>query len=223
MGPDAIYAVCRGRLLALAPSLTEDQIGSSLAATPPWTALDGYRHLAGVCADVLDGVMEGAGSPAWTAAQLAARAQRSLEEVCAEWGARGPECDDRMAAAGTAMAFVAFDVWTHEQDIRAAVGLPGIRDDAVVAALAPLVLTSFGPRYSATGGPPLRVILDGESSVLGDGEPRATLTTTGYELLRIVFGRRSEDQTRVAGWTGERDLVIPGIHLFDFPAVDILD
>src|SRR4051812_31883819 len=112
-----IYAACRGRLLDLAATLTSEQQAAPLAATPPWTVLDGYRHLAGVCADVLDGRMDGAGSPEWTAAQLAARAGASIDEVCAEWSVRGPELEARVAAAGRAMAFTAFDVWTHEQDI----------------------------------------------------------------------------------------------------------
>lgn len=218
-----IYATCRTRLLDLAPTLSTEQLAAPLAATPPWSVLDGYRHLTGVCVDVLDGNMDGAGSPEWTAAQLAARAGASIDDVCAEWSGRGPELDERVATAGQAMAFTAFDAWTHEQDIRAAVGLGGLRDDTLVPALAALTLATFGGRYSSGGAPPVTVVVDGAAQVLGDGEPVATLDTTSYELLRIVFGRRSEAQITAARWSGECAEPIKAIHLFDPPPHDITD
>ena len=64
-----VYAACRNELIELAESISVTQAGAPLAATPPWTVLDGYRHLAGVCADFLDGRLDGAGSPEWTARQ----------------------------------------------------------------------------------------------------------------------------------------------------------
>lgn len=210
-------------MLGLAPTLSAEQLAASLAATPPWTVLDGYRHLTGVCVDVLDGNMEGAGSPDWTAAQLAVRAGLTIDDVCAEWSGRGPELDERVATAGQAMAFTAFDAWTHEQDIRAAVGLSGQRDDALVPALAALTLATFGGRYSSAGAPAVTVVVDGQPEVLGKGDPVATLETTAYELLRIVFGRRSEAQIAAAGWSGDCAQPITAIHLFDPPPHDITD
>jgi uncharacterized protein (TIGR03083 family) len=218
----AIYATSRNRLLELAGSLEPDQLGAPLAATPPWTVLDGYRHLTGVCVDFLDGRLEGAGTPEWTAAQLVARAGRGIDEVCAEWASRGPDIDARIEAAGDALAFLAFDAWTHEQDIRAAVGLSGARDD-LVPALASVALTTFGPRYSGGGAPAISVVIDGQPHALGQGEPMATLDTTPYELLRIIFGRRSDAQIEAAGWSGDCAKPIGAIHLFDPPKQDITD
>ena len=223
MEPAAIYATSRARLLGIAPSLSAEQLDAPLAATPPWTVLDGYRHVTGVCADFLGGRLEGAGTPDWTAAQLAARASRSLEEVCSEWASLGPELDARLAAAGEALAFLVFDVWTHEQDIRAAVGRAGVRDDEHVPALASLALSTFGPRYSGGGAPAISVVVDGEPHALGEGEAAATLDTTAYELLRIIFGRRSDAQIAAAGWTGDCEKPIGAIHLFDPPPHDIVD
>jgi len=223
MEPVEIYAACRARLLELAPSLSTDQLAASLAATPPWNVLDGYRHLTGVCVDVLDGNMEGAGSPQWTDAQLAVRSEASIDEVCAEWSSRAAEIDERITVAGQAMAFMAFDAWTHEQDVRAAAGLGGVRDDALVPALAALTLATFGGRYSSAGAPAVTIVVDGASQVLGEGEPVATLDTTSYELLRIIFGRRSEAQIASAGWSGECAQPITAIHLFDPPPIDIAD
>ena len=223
MEPSEIYAAARDRLLALGPTLHAAQVAAPLAATPPWTVLDGYRHLAGVCSDVLDGVTEGGGSPAWTATQLASRAGCSLDDVCAEWARRGPELDARIAAAGRAMAFPAFDAWTHGQDIRAAVGLDRPRDDPAVPALAELALATFAARYAASGAPAVEVVVDGTPHRLGDGEPDVVLTTTSYEILRIIFGRRSRPQVEANDWTGDRDPVVDALHLFDHPGRDIAD
>ena len=196
-----------------------------LPATPPWTVADGYRHLTGVCADFLDGVMDGAGGPDWTAAQLRARRQQSISEVCDEWSARGPVLEAQMAEAGPAMGFLAVDVWTHEQDIRAAIGGRGIRDDARVGTLAEMALEIFEPRYLGSGSPPLLILLDGTPHVLGElgADPEITLGTSPYELLRIIFGRRSARQVNAANWTGDAAAAIDALHIFDLPTIDIID
>src|SRR5579864_1202732 len=223
MEPAEIYEASRGRLLELAPRLDDAGVGAPLQATPPWTVLDGYRHLTGVCADVLDGAMEGAASPGWTAAQLAARADRSIAEVTAEWGRRGPDIDARMRETGERMSFMAFDAWTHEQDIRAATDQSGLRDDEAVPSLADLCLRTFSARYAGSGAPAVALVIGDHDYTLGEGAPAATLRTTPYELLRIVFGRRSRHQVEAAGWEGEPAAVIDAFHLFDFPAHDIAD
>ena len=222
--PSDIYPISRQRLLDLAPTLSADQLGAPLPATPPWVLLDGFRHLAGVCADVLDGVMEGAGSPAWTAQQIGARAERSLDEVCHEWAERGPVLDAQVAAAGRAMSFVAFDTWTHEQDIRAAAGLGGLRDD-VAGALAGIAAAALDSRYTSKGAPTIAIDLGTAQVTMGAGDAAVRLTTTPYELLRMIFGRRSLAQMEAAGWSADGDVAaaIEALHLFDLPAVDIHD
>ncbi len=220
-----LYATCRAELIELAQSITPEQADAPLAATPPWNVLDGYRHLSGVCANFLDGVLDNAGSPEWTAAQVRARHTMSLADVCAEWTERGPSLEEQMAAAGPTMGFLAFDVWTHEQDIRAAIGSRGERTGDVVTALAELALTMFAGRYQASGAPTVLVLVDGESHVLGalGTDAEVTLGTTAYEFLRIVFGRRSAVQIAAANWTGDAASVISSLHIFDLPPIDIVD
>jgi uncharacterized protein (TIGR03083 family) len=225
--PSDIYSASRTRLLDLAPTLSADQLGAPLPATPPWVLVDAYRHLTGVCADVLDGTMENAGTPQWTAVQIDKRSDKNLADICAEWAERAPDLDARVVQAGRKMAFVAFDTWTHEQDVRAAAGVGGARDE-IADGLALIALETFNPRYSASGAPALKVDL-ADSVVLGDAGPDGpaiTLTTTPYELLRMIFGRRSRAQMEAADWSGsaaDRDSAIDALHLFDMPPIDILD
>jgi uncharacterized protein (TIGR03083 family) len=222
--PHAIYAAIRQRLLDLAPTLDARQQEAPLAATPPWTVVDGYRHLAGGCSDVLDGRTDGAGGPAWTAAQLGARADRDLAEVCQEWAERGPDLDRVLQEAGAAMGWSVLDAWVHEQDIRAASGVGALHDDPLLDDLVPLALGTFGGYYAQAGGPTLRLVLDGESHTLGEDEPTAELTTTPYEMLRIVFGRRSERQVAEAAWSGlDASAAQAAFRVFDRPTVDLTD
>lgn len=220
-----IYADCRDRLISVGPSLSTEQRAAPLLATPPWVVVDAYRHLAGVCADVLDGRMEGAGSSEWTATQLADRQDLSLEEVSAEWTSRAEEIEAAIATAGVKMSFMAFDAWTHAQDVRAAAGLQCIRDEQQVALLAAAALGVFSRVYPSKGGPTLRVVVDGgDGVILGEGDPVVALRTTAYELMRIVFGRRSRAQVEQADWEGEGIAeAIDALHLFDFPPIDIVE
>jgi uncharacterized protein (TIGR03083 family) len=218
-----LYATSRQRLIDLAPALSAEQQAAPLAATPPWTVVDGYRHLTGACADVLDGQMAGAPGPAWTANQLAVRADRSLAEVVAEWAERGPQLDAQIAGAGPAMGFVALDVWTHEQDIRAAAGVGALHDDPLLPDLVGLALGTFAPYYAKKGGPPILVVVDGEEHPLGDGQPAATLTAGAYDFMRIAFGRRSEAQVAAAGWSGDSAAARAALPVFECPPHDLQD
>ncbi|MCU1393776.1 MAG: hypothetical protein JWM34_2204 [Ilumatobacteraceae bacterium] len=222
--PADVYTTARTRLLALASTADPAVHDAPLSPTPPWVFVDGYRHLTGVCANVLDGVLDNAGTPEWTSAQLAERSSATLDEVCTEWAARGPELDARVAAAGRAMAFVAFDTWTHEQDIRAAAGVMGARD-SVADALATIALESFDARYTSLGAPALRLDLGDRTARLGVGTPALTLAVTPYEVLRMIFGRRSLAQMEAADWRGDgsRNDAIAALHLFDLPPIDIVD
>ena len=135
------------------------------------------------------------------------------------------------------MSFVAFDTWTHEQDVRAAAGIGGARDE-IATDLALIALETFRPRYEKSGAPAVLIDIGEQQTVLGprdgnidgniDGDeiPPVTLTTTPYELLRMIFGRRSRGQMESANWTGtgdDRTSAIDALHLFDMPPIDIHD
>jgi uncharacterized protein (TIGR03083 family) len=227
MGPAEIYATSRRRLLDLAPQLSDSQQSAPLAPTPPWTVVDGYRHLAGVGCDALDGNMPQGGpleAEAWTAAQLAARADWPIEQVCAQWSERGPALEDMIEAAGPKMGFAALDAWVHEQDVRAAAGVGALHDDELLPGLVALTVGAAGRFYTAQGGPTLRLVIDGQEHAVGEGEPGASLATTAYELMRIVFGRRSPAQIEAADWSGpEAAGARQAITLFPPQRTDVVD
>jgi uncharacterized protein (TIGR03083 family) len=208
-----VYGETRAHLLELAQTMDDARAALPVPALPGWTVKDAYAHLTGLCADLLDGRMDGAGDPAWTARQVDERADRTLAEVCTEWAARGPELDEWLRDADEPPMFVAYDVWSHEQDILGALGQRGEREDERVQDLAAAALASFNERFLAEGVPALHVV----------GEPAATLHVDDYDLMRILFGRRSLDQIEAADWDGDESPFVAHLHLFALPTRDLVD
>src|SRR5260370_22741229 len=154
-----LYLENRDRLLTLAERLSDAEAATSVPALPGWTVQDAYAHLTGLCVDVVEGRMDGAGTPSWTARQVRGRAPNSLGEVCAEWAARGPDLDTWLANRddqGT--TFVGYDAWNHHQDIRSAVGLAGERDANQPSYLSASALTAFERRFPHAAPPGLPVL-----------------------------------------------------------------
>lgn len=126
------------------------------------------------------------------------------------------------------MCFLAFDTWTHAEDVRAAVGAPTIHDEPLVTSLAEYALATFRGFYAKAAAPPIQIIVDGDAYVLGAGDddaaPSLTLETTSYELLRILFGRGSVDQVRAARWSGgDQEAAMQALHIFDHQPDDRTD
>lgn len=231
-----MYRGTRERTVALGRSLTDEQGALVVAATPAWTVKDNFSHLAGAAADVLAGRLEGVATDPWTAAQVEARRDRSLQEVVDEFEALGPAMDALVGELGDAVDPRLFiDEWTHEQDIRAAVGVPGGADAPVVAWAAPRMVDLWVRRVARAGLPPLVVSLEGVEHRADAAAPAAApedapagevrLAVDGYTALRVVVGRRSERQMRALDWSGTDD---PGPYLdrlvvFSIAERDILD
>ena len=233
------YRRTRLELLDLAARLDEDQAARRVPACPDWTVKDVYAHLTGVACDILERRTDGVATPPWTARQVESRRQASLAEVCAEWTLAGPKVEaflaEREGVASVARA--AFDIWTHEQDVRGALGQRGVRDDERVRWMTAHMTAMLSRRLEEAGTLALRVgdtLLGGQSpgaAVSAEGElsgapsdaPGATLAVSDYELLRIVFGRRSEQQILAADWDGDPGPYLDYLHVFPLAVADIVD
>lgn len=100
-----------------------------------------------------------------------------------------------------------FDCWMHEQDIRAAVGIPGNDGGAIVEQALAEVVLALGYIVGKRGGAPdggrvrisltgpierdLHVVVDGRAKVVDtlNGEPTATLRLSSSLFLRLAGGR----------------------------------
>ena len=222
--PAQMYAATRVRLTDLLRTLTPEQLEAVVPGTPLWTVLDVARHLAGVADDMGAGRIEGAATDPWTAAQVEARKDASLDEVLAEWEAKGPVVEKLLDEVGPAANRLVIDVVTHEQDVRGAVGQPGGRDEpAADWSVQQLVAgVDFAIRRAGTG--PLRIRGGSDEWIVGgEGEPVATVTAPAYELLRALIGRRSLAQIRGYEWEGDAESFVELLPIFPAAATDIIE
>ena len=214
----------RERVLELAEDIDDAQAATIVRACPQWTVKDVYAHMVGVPADALAGRLDGVATDPWTARQVEERADRSLEEICAELRDLGPAFDDVIAAVGDAMdPRLYVDQWTHEQDVRGTLGRPGARDIPIVGWIVARLLGLMGDGWAEKGLPTVRIVGSSVDSVLGDGAPALTLQTSDFELARALIGRRSRDEYLNMGWDGDASVVVDRLHVFPLALQDLAE
>ena len=196
------YIRIQQRLVDLANDLTETEVAAIVPASPAWSVKDVYAHLAGAATDIVNGNTEGVGSDEWTAAQVDPRRQMTLAAVCEEWSEITPSFVEMVDASGDQLLALVAGNWTHEQDIRGAVGLRGLTSGDGLEVVLRRV-DEAADRIKAAGAPALQIITPDRQWTLGPGEAAATLTTTGYELARVISSRRSAGQIAGLDWEGE--------------------
>jgi uncharacterized protein (TIGR03083 family) len=204
MDTGVLYADTRGRITELVRALSPEQEEATVPATPSWRVRDIVAHLSGNLADILAGNLDGVATDPWTAAQVDARRDKTVEAILDEWAENGPKVEAMLDSFGPAGVQLLADTITHEQDIRGAVGQAGGRDcDAADAALQWLVAI-MGDRLAANGAPALRVSAGDQEWTIGPGEPAASVTAPDcFELLRAMIARRSRSQ--IEGWKWDGD------------------
>jgi len=120
----AAYGAARARICSLVADPDVDP-ALIVPATPEWTVHDVVAHLSGIAVDGTTGNMEGAPGDAWTAAQVARNAHRSIAEMVEEWSQTGPLMEAFLSSpAGASASAAVVDIHTHEADLRHALGLP---------------------------------------------------------------------------------------------------
>ena len=187
MGYGAIYAETRERVTELVRSLSPDELAAEVPCTPEWSPRDIVGHLAGVAFDAVTGNIEGIGTDPWTAVQVDARRDMTLEEVLAEWEGHSKIMEPVLDTAPPPVLRMIADCYLHEQDIRGAVGRPGAREAAAVDVSLDIVLFGLGTRLDAAGLPGLRFRAGSRQWIAGSAAPGATVTAPdAYELLRCL-------------------------------------
>jgi uncharacterized protein (TIGR03083 family) len=217
-----VYRWHRERLLAMAPELDDEQLATGVPACPAWTVRDLYGHLAGVAADILSGALTDIPTPEDTRRQVERASSRTLAEVCADWERDGPKVEELLRAV-RGVAAPAIDVWSHDNDIRGALGLPRGDDAAVVRFVVAMLAASHRSDWGDEGLPTLRVVGSHRDWTFGEGEPVATLTGDDYELARLFIGRRSDDQLRAMDWDGDPSPFVGRLSVFDPPERALVD
>lgn len=228
MGSDTVhdaYHEGRQRLTTWGSTLGAADANTPVPALPGWTVKDTFSHLVGLAEDVVAGGLAGPPDDAVTARQVTDRAGRSLAEVLDEWSERGPRLEEMLAGLGRdAPLPLVIDIWSHEVDMRSALGVPLPDGGAAERFLDRAARRGIGRGWSERGIPPLRIVVEDDEWVAGGDEPAGTLTTTRFELGRVMLGRRSRDQMLDLEWAGPDPAPwIAAIPVFGPASTDVVD
>lgn len=191
-------------------------VGRRVPSTPAWTIREVVAHLTGLCEDWVGHRLDGYASPAWTNAQVARFASCSVPEVLNCWDAAIESFaalpDDPVMGPPARWAFG--DAVTHEADLRGALGLGRVPDDAVAVALKGAIGRWRQVLAEAKAPPLLLRAPDLRDWWLGtpDDAEAVVVEVPAYEVFRALAGRRSEEQVRSWRWSRDPDpYLTPGL------------
>lgn len=198
------YQALRERCVSLGRRLTAEQAATMSPCCPAWSVKDLFAHLAGVPVDILEGNLEEAATEAWADAHVARRADNSLAQILDEWEATAAGVDPLLQAAASDIDPRFFlDCWTHEWDVRHALGAEAVPDMALPTFVLPKIVATLTERDESNEFAPVLLRVETAEGIqeltLGTGEPTAELTVSLFELSRLVVGRRSESQIQALG------------------------
>lgn len=160
----ALYRDHVETLSGLAPTLTEEQLATTVPATPDWTVREVLAHLSGGAVDAVTGRMDGAPGPEWTARHVSERADVPVADLMTELR----EHQDAVAAsvADNPRPALVWNIAVHHADLHEALDLARLPDRL----WAPIA-DALAPRAGA-----------------------AADAVSSYELFRAMFSRRSRAQ-----------------------------
>lgn len=185
------YGELRHRVIAMLRALPREMAEKKVPHCPGWTVRETVCHMVGVPEDVLAGNMEGVTTESWTQAQVNRHKDDSLDTLLDIWESIGDTIDGLIPHFPEPInsQFV-FDSYSHEQDIRHAIGAPGARD-----VLAVHVSANWVRNFLANHRHPHAVeILSADVSE--------------FDFVRSMSGRRSLNQI---GATGLNEQVVEEI------------
>ncbi|MFN8052586.1 MAG: maleylpyruvate isomerase family mycothiol-dependent enzyme [Acidimicrobiales bacterium] len=207
--PAALYDEERLAFVARLSALTSAELALPVPATPLWSVRDVLAHVVGITADLNAQRFGGDGTPDdWTAAQIATRRDRTVDELAAEWAAEAPafEAGLRLFGYGFGAHYLG-DLLQHTCDVETALGRIPARDDLALAVALDFYLESFESTLVDTGATAVAVDVGEELWVLGAGEPVVSVTAPRFELFRSLGGRRTRAEIAALDWRGDADVV----------------
>jgi uncharacterized protein (TIGR03083 family) len=181
-----------------------------------WTVRDVAGHMVGQITDVVEGRLDGLGSPEVTERQAKERAGRSGKDLAAElaegrargadmlalfddaaWN--GPVASDFTGTLGDGILALYYDAYLHADDIRAALGMPSARGEGLSASVHhvadALEDKPWGPATLALDGTEVIDIRGGGEKITGDpldfvlvGTGRANPSTMGLDESVNIYG-----------------------------------
>ena len=214
-----LYVDSARRVAELVMPLDDATVNTVTPACPAWSVRDVLAHLAGAAASFGTPTFAGMGTDPWTAEHVESRRNASVADLVAERSSHAAKLE-QVAPDDRVWLPVVHDALTHEADIRAAIGAPGLPADALAAAF-PLMEAVLPMRLDKLG--PTTLELDGQPRTFGDGQPVLVVRTSLFEFWRGAFGRRSDAQMRSWVVAGDAATFAHTLPVFGPRATDLLE
>ena len=165
--------------------------GVAVPSCPGWTVREVVAHLLVICQGVAGRTPE-QGPP---------RGELELEGLLARWAREAGSVESLLAsgAAGT-NGILVMDAFSHELDIRAALGSPPPARHPAASTALWVACRGFAASVRDHGLPPLLLRTPGTGWATGARRPDATLAASRLDLLRALTGRRTPEQIVALGW-----------------------
>jgi hypothetical protein len=119
----------------------------------------------------------------------------------------GPEVERLLT--GRAGNLLVMDSFTHELDIRYALGEPLPGTHPAFARAFEMLVAGFSASVVAHNLPALQLVIDGTRWTVGAGMPVGELTASGYDVYRSLAGRRTPEQITRLGWSRDSHRWLP--------------
>jgi uncharacterized protein (TIGR03083 family) len=137
-------------------------------------------------------------------ARPAALRRLSLPELLSEWERSGTVVEHALhGARGLTGSLLVTDLFTHELEIRRALGLAEPTCHPALPTGIEVVIGGASAVVGRLGLPALRFETTGAAWVAGEGEPAVTVSATPMELYNSLIGRRSLCQIRALQWSAD--------------------
>jgi uncharacterized protein (TIGR03083 family) len=176
--------------------------GRRVPACPEWTVTELLGHLTAIAERVL--VRHGGTPPPAPASPWAVPA------LLDRWDDVGAELDRLLAAGAGSGEVMLMDAYTHELDLRAALGVPPPAEHVAWAPSFEVLVRGFAGSVAARGLPALRIrTTAGTEWTAGPGRPTASLTAPAHDLHRALAGRRSLAQLAELDWSAPPEPWLP--------------
>jgi uncharacterized protein (TIGR03083 family) len=199
----AAYGQARERFTGLVADLDSDTLSRKVPACPDWSIKDLTSHVVGIARDLNRSNVDDPGGEAWTAAQIAEGATKSISELLTEWQGFSLEIEKAMEFMHPAISGVTVaDLIVHEHDLRGALGEPGARDSSGVSLALFTYTRMLGRRLKGDGAPPLQIVAGEHSYEVGEGTPETTVSGEAFEIFRSLCGRRTKEEIAALQWQG---------------------
>jgi hypothetical protein len=141
-----------------------------------------------------------------------------LKELLVEWERSGTVVERALRRShGLAGSLLVTDVFTHELEIRRALGTAEPGCHPAMPTAFDVVIARIGATVGRLGMPALRFKTYGAWWVVGDGEPAVTVSTRPIELYDCLIGRSSPGQIRGLHWSDDPE---PWLRVFSRVPLD---